>query len=372
MKIAIRADGTDLAKARATLEKELGFGKYFADRMFRMKYTADKGWHDPEITAYGPLQMDPAAMVLHYGQEIFEGQKAYKWDDGRIAMFRPDANAARMNRSAQRLCMPPIPLEDQIEAITTLVSQLDAWIPRSPSSLYVRPTMIASEPALGVRPANEYLYFIICSPVGPYFPKGFAPVRVKAEPAYVRAVEGGTGDAKCGGNYATSLLAQSIAKGEGFEGVLWLDAKEHRFVEEIGAMNIFFIIEGKLVTSPLHGSILPGITRDSIINLARDEGMVVDERFLSIQEVTQGIEQGKVTEAFGAGTAAVITPVGTVGWGGADYVISGAAVGPITKRFYKTLTDYQYGKVQDPYGWIHTVSPAVRSKVAEDQPTGKR
>jgi branched-chain amino acid aminotransferase len=355
MEIAVRAPGTDLAKARATLEKDLGFGRYFADRMFRMKYTEEKGWHDAEIVPYQPLPLDPAAMVLHYGQEIFEGQKAYRWDDGRIAMFRPDANAARMNRSAQRMCMPTIPVEDQMQATRALVGQLADWVPPAPSTLYVRPTMIASEAALGVRAAKEYLYYIICSPVGPYFPKGFAPVRVKAEPAYVRAVEGGTGDAKCGGNYASSLLAQSIAKHEGFEAVLWLDAKEHRFVEEIGAMNILFVVEGRLVTSPLHGSILPGITRDSILHLAAAEGMSVKERGLSIQELTQGIERGVVTEAFGAGTAAVVTPVGAVGWGGTDYVISGNEVGPITQHFYKTLTDFQYGKIGDPYGWMRTV-----------------
>lgn len=359
MEISVRAAGSDSAKARATLEKDLGFGRYFADRMFCMKYTEDRGWYDAEIVPYQALPMDPASMVLHYGQEIFEGQKAYRWDDGRVAMFRPDANAARMNRSAQRLCMPTIPVEDQMQATRALVGQLAEWVPPAPSALYVRPTMIASEAALGVRPAKEYLYFIICSPVGPYFPKGFAPVRVKAEPAYVRAVEGGTGDAKCGGNYASSLLAQNIAKSEGFDAVLWLDAKEHRFVEEIGAMNILFVVDGRLVTSPLHGSILPGITRDSILHLAAAEGLAVKERGLSIQEVTQGIERGVVTEAFGAGTAAVVTPVGIVGWGGTDYVISGNEVGPITKHFYQTLTDFHYGKAKDSYGWMRTVEVAT-------------
>ncbi len=356
MNITLHAAASDPARARETLVKDLGFGKYFADLMFTMRYSPAHGWHQAEIGPYGPLSLDPAAMVFHYGQEIFEGQKAYKWEDSSIAMFRPDANAARLNRSAQRLCMPQIPVEDQVEATFTLVSMLHEWIPAAPSALYVRPTMVAVEPALGVRAATEYLYFIICSPVGPYFPKGFAPVRVKAEPAYVRAVEGGTGDAKCGGNYANSLLAQQMAASEGFDAVLWLDAKEHRYVEEIGAMNIMFVLDGRLVTSPLHGSILPGITRDSILTLARDEGMSVKERFLSIRELTQGIEQGKVTEAFGSGTAAVITPVGTVGWGGHDFVIGAGEVGPVTKHFYKVLTDYQYGKVTpDPYGWVQLV-----------------
>lgn len=356
MNISIRTAGADTARARETLAKDLGFGKHFADLMFTMRYSRSEGWYDPEIVPYGPLALDPAAMVLHYGQEIFEGQKAYKWEDGRVAMFRPEANAARLNRSAQRLCMPQIPVEDQMEATFSLVSMLHDWIPAAPSALYVRPTMVAVEPALGVRPSNEYLYYIICSPVGPYFPKGFAPVRVKAEAAYVRAVEGGTGDAKCGGNYANSLLAQQIAASEGFDAVLWLDAKEHRYVEEIGAMNIMFIMDDRLVTSPLHGSILAGITRDSILTLARDEGIGVKERFLSIRELTQGIEQGRVTEAFGSGTAAVITPVSTVGWGGHEFVINGGEVGPVTKHLYKLLTDYQYGKVApDPYGWVQTV-----------------
>jgi branched-chain amino acid aminotransferase len=363
MDIAVRAAGTDSGKARSILETDLTFGRFFADRMFRMKYNEESGWHDAEIVAYQPLPLEPAAMVFHYGQEIFEGQKAYRWDDGRVAMFRPDANAARMNRSAQRLCMPTIPAEDQMQATFALVGQLVDWIPSAPSSLYVRPAMIASEPALGVRPAKEYIYFIICSPVGPYFPKGFAPVRVKAEPAYVRAVEGGTGDAKCGGNYAASLLAQNAAKGEGFDNVLWLDAAEHKYVEEIGAMNILFVIDGKLVTSPLHGSILPGITRDSILRLAADEGMTVEERPLSIRELTQGIERGVVSEAFGAGTAAVVTPVGIVGWGGRNYVINGNEPGPVTRHFYKSLTDFQYGKVTDPYGWMQATEVSAQAKV---------
>lgn len=355
MVITMGTAQTDLAKARATLEKDLGFGRYFADLMFSMKYAEGKGWHDPLLGPYQPISLAPAAMVFHYGQEIFEGQKAYRWEDGRVAMFRPDANAARMNRSAQRLCMPTIPVEDQMQAIFALVGLLRDWIPPAPSALYVRPTMIATEPALGVRAATEYMYFVICSPVGPYFPKGFAPVKVKAEPAYVRAVEGGTGDAKCGGNYAGSLLGQNIARKEGYEAVLWLDAKEHRYVEEIGAMNILFVIDGKLVTSPLHGSILPGITRDSILRLARDTGLIVEERSVSIREIIEGIQHGVVKEAFGAGTAAVITPVGTIGWGGKDFAINGGEVGPITQRFYKTLTDYQYGKARDPYGWMRVI-----------------
>lgn len=356
MDIAILTAGTDPAAARAALQKDLGFGRYFADLMFRMRYAEDTGWRNPEIVPTQPMSLHPAAMVFHYAQEIFEGQKAYRWPDGRIALFRPDANAVRMNRSAERLCMPTIPVENQLQAIRTLVSMLEPWVPAAPSALYLRPTMIATEEALGVHVSKEYMYFVICSPVGPYFPKGFAPVRVKAEPTYTRAVEGGTGDAKCGGNYAASLLAAKIAKKEGFDAVLWLDAKEHRFVEECGAMNIFFVIDGKLRTSAL-GSILPGITRDSVLRLAKDHGMSVKERPISIDEVTQGIEQGHVTEAFAAGTAAIITPVGIIGWGGKEYVLNGNEVGPVTRRMYETLTGYQFGRSADPYGWMQVLQP---------------
>ena len=325
--------------------------------MFRMRYSEGTGWHDPEIVSNAPIPLDPAAMVFHYAQEVFEGQKAYRWPDGRIALFRPDANAARLNRSAQRLCMPAIPVQDQLQATFALVSMLESWVPAAPpSALYVRPTMIATEAALGVHVSNEYLYFIICSPVGPYFPNGFAPIRVKAEPAYTRAAEGGTGDAKCGGNYAASLLAQTLAKKEQFDAVLWLDAREHRYVEEIGAMNIFFVVDGKLTTSALRGSILPGITRDSILHLAKDLGMVVEERAIPIDEVTQGIERGTVTEVFAAGTAAIVTPIGLVGWHGRGYWINSNDVGPITRRMYETLTGIQFGKSADPYGWMQTIA----------------
>jgi branched-chain amino acid aminotransferase len=353
MDIAIRTPGTNAALARATHQRQLGFGKHFADLMFRMRYSDETGWHDAEIVPYQPFSLDPASMVFHYAQEIFEGQKAYRWPDGRIALFRPDANAARMNRSAARLCMPTIPVEDQLRATSTLVSMLEAWVPDPPSALYIRPTMIATEAALGVHVSGEYIYFIICSPVGPYFPRGFAPVRVKAEPTYARAIEGGTGDAKCGGNYAASLLAQKLAKQEGFDQVIWLDAKEHRYVEEMGAMNILFVVDGKLSTSAL-GSILPGITRDSVLRLAKDQGMAVEERAISIEEVTRGIEQGKVSEVFAAGTAAIITPVGVIAWGGREYVVNCNEVGPVTRRVYETLTAYQFGKTTDPYGWMHT------------------
>ncbi len=355
MEIALRSSGLDASKARNALKQDLGFGRIFADQMFLSRWSESRGWHDSEIVPYGLLPIDPAAMVLHYGQEIFEGQKAYRWADGRIGLFRPEANAARMNRSARRLVMPEIPEERQVEAIARLVTLIKEWVPEPPSSLYIRPTMIATEAALGVRAAKEFLYFVICSPVGPYFPKGFAPIRVLAESKYVRAAEGGTGEAKTGGNYAGSLLAATQAKEKGYDQVLWLDAKEHSGVEEIGAMNILFVADGKLVTSPLHGSILPGVTRDSILKLARDEGRTVEERSMKIHEVIEGARSGRVTEAFGAGTAAVITPIGAIGYQGQDQRIADGNPGEWTTHFYKTLTDYQYGKAKDPYGWMHVI-----------------
>jgi len=355
MQITVRAGAVDSSAARKALSQELGFGKIFADRMFTMRYTQAEGWHDSEIVPYGPLTLQPAAMVLHYGQEIFEGQKAYRWADGRFAMFRPEANAARLNRSARRMCMPEIPEEVQVEATLRLVGLLRDWIPEPPSALYVRPTMIATEPALGVRAANEFLYFIICSPVGPYFPKGFSPVKVRAEWGYVRAVSGGTGDAKAGGNYAASLLALKEAKAQGFDQNLWLDAKEHNHVEEIGAMNVFFVYDDCLTTSPLTGSILPGITRDSILRMVRDEGRKVEERALSIEEIVEGIDRGKLTEAFGAGTAAVVSPIGTIGWKGREHVIGDGRPGSWTQHIYKRLTDIQCGRAPDPYGWLRTI-----------------
>jgi branched-chain amino acid aminotransferase len=355
MQIAVRAGAADSSAARKVLAQDLGFGRFFADRMFKMRYVEGKGWSDSEIVPYGPLNLDPAAMVLHYGQEIFEGQKAYRWANGRLAMFRPEANAARLNRSAKRMCMPEIPQEVQVEATLRLVGHLRDWVPEPPSSLYVRPTLIASEAALGVRAANEYLYFIICSPVGPYFPKGFSPVKVRAEKSYVRAVAGGTGEAKAGGNYAGSLAALKEAKSQGYDQNLWLDAREHRFVEEIGAMNVIFVFGEKIVTSSLSGSILPGITRDSILRLARDDKREVEERPIAIDEVMDGIHSGSLTEAFGAGTAAVVSPIGAIGWEGKDHVIGGGKVGPVTELYYRRLTDIQCGRAPDPYDWVRTI-----------------
>lgn len=357
IEIQVHAPSTNASLASAALEQNLGFGRIFADKMFQMKYTQDRGWHDASIVPFGNLQLSPAAMVFHYGQEIFEGHKAYRWEDGRIALFRPEKNARRLNDSTYRMAMPQIPEEVQLDATLTLVKQLEAWVPKQrDASLYIRPTMIATEASLGVRPANEYLYFIICSPVGPYYPTGFAPVKVRAEDQFIRAVPGGTGSAKTGGNYAGGLFAQAQAKAEGYLGVLWLDALNRRDVEEIGAMNVMFVIDGKLVTSELKGSILAGVTRDSVLAMAPNLGLEAVERPTSIDEILEGLQSGRVTEAFGVGTAAVITPIGYIGYKGVDHKVTGDQVGPVANLIYKTLTDIQWGRIPDTYGWMRVVS----------------
>ncbi len=335
---------------------KLGFGKKFSDYMFLMKYTKDKGWHDAEIKPYGHLPMDPAAMVFHYGQEIFEGQKAYKSPSGDILLFRPQENAKRLNRSAERMCIPQIPEADILKSVLEMVKIDARWIPAvKGTSLYVRPTIIASEAALGVRAATEYLYYIILAPSGPFFKEGFNPVSLWVSREYARAGAGGTGAAKAGGNYGGSLLAGKLASEKGYSQVLWLDAKEHRFAEEVGAMNIFFIKENKLITPPLTGTILPGITRKSVMEMAGDLGITAEEKQITIEEIAEGIDTGKITEVFGAGTAAVISPVGKINIDGEDYLINNNKTGPWANKFYETLTDYQYGLAEDPYGWVYRV-----------------
>lgn len=335
---------------------KLGFGKIFTDHMFIMKYTEEKGWHDAQIKPYGPLALDPAAMVFHYGQEIFEGQKAYKSPTGDILLFRPRENAKRLNRSAQRMCIPSIPEADILLSVEELVKIDARWIPDvKGTSLYIRPTMIASEAALGVRAAAEYFYFIILAPSGPFFKEGFNPISLWVSREYARAGAGGTGAAKAGGNYGGSLVAGALAAKKGYSQVLWLDAKEHRFAEEVGAMNIFFVRENKLITPPLTGTILPGITRKSVLEMAEDLGISAEEKQTTIEEIADHIESGKITEVFGAGTAAVISPVGKINIDGEDYIINNNEVGPWARKFYDTLTDIQYGLADDPYGWIHRI-----------------
>lgn len=345
----------DPARVSDVLGRELGFGKYFTDRMFTARYVEGKGWHDAKVGPFTDFHLSPAAAVLHYGQAIFEGQKAYRQSDGAIAMFRPLANAHRFAQSAQRLVMPVVPDELYLAALDRLVDSERAWVPTGHmQSLYIRPFMVATEPLQGVRPAKEYLFAIILSPVGAYYAKGFQPVKIFVSRELVRAARGGTGAAKAAGNYAGSLLAGTKANEAGCDQVLWLDAAERRYVEEIGAMNVMFVIDDKLVTAPLEGSILPGITRDTVLTLAREKGLAVEERRLAIDEVVAAIEAGRCTEAFGCGTAAVITAIGSFRIDDREYTLP-KAPGPVAENMFQTITDIQWGRAPDPHEWMHTV-----------------
>jgi branched-chain amino acid aminotransferase len=335
---------------------KLPFGRQFTDHMFTMEFTPGSGWGNPRIKPYGPLLLEPSANVFHYSQEIFEGQKAYRSKKDEILLFRPRENARRFNRSLRRICMPEIVEEVFLEAESELLKVEKRWIPAPKgTSLYIRPTVIGTEAALGIKPSSEYLFFIILSPVGPYFKEGFNPISLLVSDNYSRAGSGGTGEAKTGGNYAGSLLATMEATQKGYSQVLWLDAGEHRFVEEVGAMNIFFVLNGKLVTPALGGTILHGITRKSVLELALDLGIEAQERKITMDEVVDGIASGKLSEIFGAGTAAVISPVGKIAFRGQDHVVNGNQTGPWAKKFYDTLTGIQYGEMADLHGWVHVV-----------------
>lgn len=353
MEIRVREAEQDKRKPRPTDESKLGFGDIFTDHMFLMDYEAENGWYAPRIEPYGNLSLDPAAMGIHYGQEVFEGLKAYRGKDGGIYLFRPEKNIDRLNRSCRRLCMPEVDPDTTMEALKRLISLDREWVPRSSgTSLYIRPTMIATEPHLGVRPSNTYIFFIILGPVGAYYKEGFSPVKIYVEDHYVRAAEGGTGEAKTAGNYAASLLAAEEAKKKGFTQVLWLDSKEHRFVEEVGTMNMFFVLRDEVITAPLAGTILPGITRDSAIHLLKEWGWKVSERPLSIDEVIEGCKNGDLKEAFGTGTAAVISPVGQIDYKGEDYTIAGGKIGELSQKLYDEIMAIQYVEKADPYGWV--------------------
>ena len=344
-------------KSKIADESQLGFGKYFSDRMLVVEWKAGKGWCDARIEPYAPFLLDPACLVFHYAQEIFEGLKAYKWGDGRVALFRPEMNARRFNQSGDRMCMPPVPEELFLKGIEQLVSLERDWIPTAPgTSLYIRPTLIAVEPVLGVKPSDHYYFYVILSPVGAYYAAGFNPVNILVEDHYVRAVPGGTGEAKTGGNYASSLKAGLEAKKKGYDQVLWLDGKERRFVEEVGAMNMFFAYGKKIVTAPLTGSILSGVTRDSVLKLAPSLGFTVEERQIEINDLMGDIRAGKVTEAFGSGTAAVITPVGKLCYKEECLQLTGGKVGEITQKLYDTLTGIQTGRLKDEFGWVKFVA----------------
>jgi branched-chain amino acid aminotransferase len=340
-------------KPRIADESQLSFGKQFTERMFVMKYKTGQGWHDARIQPYQPFLLDPAAMVLHYSQEIFEGLKAFRRPDGSVALFRPRDNIARFNRSAARMCMPAVDEEFFFDALLQLVRLESDWVPKvEGTSLYIRPTMIASEPMLGVRPADEYLCYIILSPVGAYYKGGIAPVKIWISDHYVRAAHGGTGEAKTGGNYAASLMAAREAAENGYDQVLWLDAREKKYVEEVGSMNMLFLYDGKIVTSPLHGTVLDGITRRSALSLLADMGYEIEERALSVDEVMDGARSGRLQEAFGTGTAVVISPVGSFCYKGECETLGDGQPGALTMRLYKELTDIQYGRQDDRYSWV--------------------
>lgn len=338
-------------------ESKLGFGKLFTDHMFVMDYDVENGWHDARVEPYGPFSLDPSTSVFHYAQEIFEGLKCYRRADGGVQLFRPRDNFARMNRSAERMCMPQIDVEQAMAGLVKLM-ELDAdWVPhQSGASLYIRPAMIATEPVLGVHASRMYRFFIICSPSGAYYAKGLAPIGIYVEPELVRSVRGGVGFTKTGGNYAASILAGDIAEKKGYAQVLWLDGKENKYIEEVGSMNMFFKFKDALVTPPLLGSILGGITRDSIIKLAKSMGVPVEERRITVQDVFDAADKGELEEAFGTGTAAVVSPVGELCWSDKSITISGGEIGALTQKLYNELTGIQYGTVADPMEWIVKLS----------------
>ncbi|MBI2203224.1 MAG: branched-chain amino acid aminotransferase [Candidatus Rokubacteria bacterium] len=334
-------------------DSDLAFGTEFTDHMFLMDYEEGKGWKDARIEPYGPLSLDPATAVLHYAQSMFEGLKAFRGQDGKIRLFRPQKHVARLNRTAQLLCIPTIDPDVVLKSWTTLVDLDREWVPRMVgTSLYIRPTLIASEPFLGVRPAKQYLYFVILSPVGAYYPEGLNPVKIMVVDKYVRAVPGGLGEAKASANYAASLYAAEEAKHEGFTQVLWLDGVHRKHIEEVGTMNIMFRIADEVVTPPLHGTILAGVTRDSVLALAREWGLRVSEREISIDEVMDGAKQGTLQEVWGTGTAAVISPVGELAYKGQRVVVNGGRIGELTQKFYDTIVGVQYGTTPDTRGWM--------------------
>lgn len=347
----------DASQQRMVPTQDLGFCVHFANRMFTQRYSRGRGWHDAKIEPYAPLQLSPATSVLHYAQLIFEGLKAYRRPDGHINLFRPMENMRRFNNSARRMAMAMVDEEEHLEAICRLIEAEQEWVPSTPdATLYIRPTLIATDDALGVHASASYLHFVIISPVGPYFKEGFNPVPVYITDEYVRAVRGGVGEAKTGGNYAASLYAGEDARQRGYSQVLWLDALEHRWVEEVGAMNICFVYDGRrIVTPPLTGSILPGVTRKSVIELGRHLGYEVAEEMVDVHQMLEDVKNGRITEVFGCGTAAVIAPVGKLGFHDEAITVHGNEPGPVARHLYQQLTDIQFGRVPDPFGWTYTI-----------------
>ncbi|MGN7400216.1 branched-chain amino acid aminotransferase [Cytobacillus praedii] len=331
---------------------QLQFGRHFTDHMFVMDYSTEKGWYDPRIIPYQPVTLEPSAMIFHYGQTVFEGLKAYLSKEGQVLLFRPKKNMERMNRSNARLCMPPIDEAFALYALKQLLSIEKDWIPSyEGTSLYIRPFIISTEPFLGVAPSNSYRFMIILSPVGAYYKEGINPVKISVEQEFVRAVQGGTGNAKTAGNYAGSLKAQEVAGNSGYSQVLWLDGKEKKYIEEVGSMNVFFKINGEVITPVLNGSILDGVTRDSIIRLIEHWNIPFSERKISMEEIYQAHKDGILEEAFGTGTAAVISPIGEFYWQNEQLKINNGETGELAKKLYDTLTGIQYGTHEDPFGW---------------------
>ena len=348
----IKIQRTETPNAKPVPGQKLGFGKIFTDHMFIMNYTEGKGWHDPRVVPFQNISLSPAAMVYHYGQEMFEGMKAYKGPDGNVYLFRPDMNAKRTNATNDRLVIPQLPIEDFVQAVSAVVDVDRDWIPTEPgTSLYVRPFIIATDEFLGVAPSKTYLFMVILSPSGAYYESGLAPVGIWIEDEYVRAVRGGMGFAKTGGNYAASLIAQQKAHDAGFSQVLWLDGVERKYIEEVGAMNIFFKIAGKVVTPALNGSILPGITRDSVIQVCKDWGYEVEERKISADELLEAQSNGTLEECWGTGTAAVISPVGKLRYKDDVMDINGGNIGQLSQKLYDTITGIQLGRLEDNRGW---------------------
>lgn len=357
--LQITTQRTTTPKAKPD-ESNLGFGVHYTDHMLIIDHDEEQGWHDARIVPYQPLELDPAAMVFHYAMESFEGLKAYRTPDGSIQLFRPDKNAQRMINTNHRMCLPSLPVEDFVQAVKAIVSFDQDWVPHAEgTSLYIRPFVIATEPHLGVRTSRTHKFIIVCSPVGAYYSTGINPVKIFVEDEYTRACPGGTGFTKCGGNYAASIKAGELAEEKGFSQVLWLDGVEKKYVEEVGSMNIMFKIDGKIYTAACTGTVLPGVTRRSIIELLKDWGYEVIEGKLAIADVMKAAEEGKLEEVFGTGTAAVVSPVKELDWEGKVANISGGKIGPLTQKLYDTLTGIQWGKLPDTKGWTVKVEPKV-------------
>ena len=348
----IRNDAKVCSPTQPLDPANLPFGRTFSPNMFMLDYEEGRGWHDARIVPYARLQLAPAAMVFHYGQELFEGLKAFRHPDGSVHIFRPDRNAARLNNTARRMCMPELPVELHLDAMRLLVKTDVAWVPPAPATLYIRPTMIATQEALGVHASEKYLFFIMTGPTGPYFRTSKNTVRIMVARDWVRAAPGGTGAAKTGGNYAGSLLASAVAKQKGCDQVMWLDAIERQHVEEVGAMNLMFVLDGVVTTPPTSGTILHGVTRESLAVLCKDLGLPFVERAIHIDEVLAGIEKGDCTEIFGCGTAAVVSPVGELLDGDRLHTVADGDEGPVARKLRQTLTDLQFGKAPDAHHWL--------------------